>query len=54
MSTTTMASTLNVRIDDDLEAQLQQFREQQRIKPSQSDVVRTALEEFLEAELDEV
>lgn len=47
-----MSTTLNVRLNDDLEEQLEQFRTEQRITPSKSDVVRLALEELFDDELE--
>lgn len=49
----TMAKTISVRIDDELESQFDEYLSQHRFEPNQSDVVREALTEFLAEELDE-
>ena len=49
---TTMATQTSVRLNDELEEQLEQYRRSHRFAPSKSDVIRTALEEFLQEELD--
>jgi hypothetical protein len=41
---------INFWIPDDLHAALQAFRSAQRVKPSQTDVVELALQEFLQRE----
>lgn len=51
MSATSMATTISVRLDDDLESQFDEYIERQRWQPNKSDVVREALAEFLEEEL---
>ena len=48
---TTMATTISVRMDDDLEQRLDDYRQSLRFEPNKSDVVREALEEFLDREL---
>lgn len=50
MSITSMATQLSVRLDDELENELKRYCDQQKFDPSRSDVVRRALEEFLERE----
>ena len=47
-----MATQTSVRLSDELEEQLEQYRQTHRFTPSKSDVIRTALEEFLSEELD--
>ena len=49
---TTMATQTSVRLSDELEEQLEQYRQSHRFAPSKSDVIRTALKEFLQEELD--
>lgn len=48
----TMADQLTVRIDDDLEQQMDHYRVQFDFPPNKSEVVRKALTEFFERELD--
>ena len=50
--TTMMATQTSVRLNDELEEQLEQYRQSHRFAPSKSDVIRTALKEFLQEELD--
>lgn len=50
MSITSMATQLSVRLDDELENELNRYRNSQKFDPSRSDVVRRALVEFLERE----
>jgi predicted transcriptional regulator len=56
MSATTsadaMATTLSTRVDDDLEAALEEFRLQHEFPPDKSDVVRAALAQYLSDHLD--
>ena len=47
-----MATQTSVRLNDELEEQLEQYRQSHRFAPSKSDVIRTALKEFLQEELD--
>ena len=47
-----MATQTSVRLTDELEEQLERYRQSHRFAPSKSDVIRTALEEFLNEELD--
>ena len=49
-----MATTLSIRIDDDLETRLERYREQFKFQPPKSDIGRRALEEFLDRELEEI
>jgi predicted transcriptional regulator len=46
-----MASQLSIRVNDDLAERLEEFRDQHRFEPTQSEVVREALEEYLEREI---
>lgn len=48
---TQMASTISVRLDDDLAENLEEYRATHKFPPDKSEVVRTALREFLEREL---
>lgn len=48
----TMASQITVRLDDDLETELEQYRDQHEFKPDKSEVVRAALREYLATRLD--
>lgn len=48
----TMASQITVRLDDDLETELEQYRDQHEFKPDKSEVVRAALREYLVTRLD--
>lgn len=45
-----MSTQFSIRLDDDLENRLEDFRQAQLIEPSKSDVIRQALHEFLEQE----
>ena len=47
-----MSTTLSVRLDDDLEEKFETFLRQHRYQPDKSEVVRDALEQFLDAELE--
>jgi predicted transcriptional regulator len=49
-----MASTVSARIDDDLEHDLERYREQFRHPPEKSEVVREALESYLEQQISEL
>lgn len=49
----TMAFQLTVRLDDDLEADLETYRNQHEFRPDKSEVVRAALREYLDERLDE-
>lgn len=48
-----MATQVSVRLDDDLEDDLEEFRNSQRFKPNKSDVIRQALREYLDRELED-
>ena len=48
-----MATTISVRLDDELEDKFERFRRQHRYQPDKSKVVRDALEQFLDEELGE-
>lgn len=50
MSVTSMAAQLSVRLDDELEARLDEYREQFDFEPTQSEVVRKALQRYLDEE----
>lgn len=50
MSVTSMATQISVRLDDDLEDELERYCDAQKFDPTRSDVVRRALVEFLERE----
>lgn len=52
MPVTSMGTQLSVRLDEDLETHLEEYRSQQRFEPDKSDVVREALREFLKREAD--
>lgn len=43
-----MPAQFSIRLNDDLESRLEEFRDAQTVKPTKSDVVRTALDEFLD------
>jgi len=43
-----MSTQVAARLDDELEERLESFREGQVIRPKKSEVVRTALDDFLE------
>jgi predicted DNA-binding protein len=45
-----MSTQVASRLDDELEKRLESFREDQVIRPKKSEVVRTALDRFLEEE----
>lgn len=47
-----MSTTISVRLDDDLEARFEAFLQQHRYQPDKSEVVREALNRFLDEELD--
>lgn len=46
----TMSDQVSVRLDDELQERLDEFREGQTIEPNKSEVIRTALDRFLEEE----
>jgi len=49
-----MARTVSARLPDELDAQLEQYRNQfEKFPPDQSEVVREALRQYLAAELDD-
>lgn len=49
----TMAFQITVRLDDDLEDDLETYRNQHEFRPDKSEVVRAALREYLDKRLDE-
>jgi len=51
MSATSMAATISVRLDDDLEQAFEEYRTQHKYPPDKSVIVREALEEYLEREM---
>jgi len=53
MSATTMATTLSVRLNDDLEEVFEEYRDQHKFKPDKSVIIREALVEYLEREMGE-
>jgi Arc/MetJ-type ribon-helix-helix transcriptional regulator len=50
MSVTSMATQLSVRLNDELEEELEEYRQSHEFPPQKSEVVRAALEEYLERE----
>lgn len=49
---TEMADQITVRIDDDLEARMDEYRQRHDFPPNKSEVVRKALREMFDRELD--
>jgi len=50
MKQQTMSTQVACRLDDEMQARLEEFRADQTIQPNKSEVVRTALDRFLEQE----
>jgi Arc/MetJ-type ribon-helix-helix transcriptional regulator len=48
---TSMSDQINARINDDLNDALEEFRLQHQFPPDRADVVRMALKEYLEREM---
>ena len=48
---TSMTTTYTVHVDDETAERLERFRDQQAFEPSKSQVIRAALEEYLDAHL---
>ena len=49
---TQMSETLTLHADEELVEKLERFRQQQAFTPSKSAVIRKALEEYLDAQLE--
>jgi predicted transcriptional regulator len=50
MQQQTMSTQVACRLDDEMQARLEEFRADQTIQPNKSEVIRTALDRFLEQE----
>lgn len=46
-----MATQITVRLDEELEHDLESYRDQHKFRPDKSEVVRTALREYLDSNL---